>query len=84
MSGRSLGRAEGQNAKQNGDELMNDVVTNTVVKNGAHAHSIKLPRSNSEPAAFTRSYFNFALKIPNYTLDRGKSRIGHPQREENA
>ena len=77
---RSLGHAaEGQNAKQNGDEMMNDVVTNTVVvKNAAHAHSIKLPRSNSE-SAFARSYFNFALKTPNYTLGRGQIHIGHPQ-----
>ena len=34
----SLGHAEGQNAKkQNGDEMMNDVVTNTVVKNAARS-----------------------------------------------
>ena len=34
----SLGYAEGQNAKkQNGDEMMNDVVTNTVVKNAARS-----------------------------------------------
>ena len=68
---RSLGHAEGQNAKQNGDEMMNDVVTNTVVKNAAHAHSIKLPRSNSEP----RSYFNFALKTPNYTMGQGRIHV---------
>ena len=88
MSRGSLGQAEGQNAKkQNGDEMMNDVVTNTVVKNAARSCTLDKiaplkQRAARLPAAFTRSYFNFALKTPNYTLGRGMIRVGHPQMVE--
>ena len=70
--------------RSNVANTMNDVVT-SATKN-AHAHPIKLPHSlprcskegrkeGTLARSNSRSYFNFALKTPNYTLDR---RRRHP------